>query len=98
MDTQPGRSAHTGNGHVDTYFRCARCPAPALLTCAVETTAFGLGEVRVYLCQHDFDLLLANQQASMDRQAEAEQARALFEQEQQAIRAAALRHFGGAFP
>lgn len=86
------------NGHADTYFRCALCPAPALLTRAVETTALGLGGVRIYLCQNDYDLLLARQQVLLLRQNEAEQAAERFEQAQQAILNAALQHYGGAFP
>ncbi len=82
----------------DTFFRCALCPAPALLTCAVETTALGLGDVRIYLCQKDYDLLLERQQAILQRQNEAQQATVRFEQAQQAILSAARQHYGGALP
>jgi hypothetical protein len=87
-----------GNGHVNTYFLCALCPAPALLACVVETTAFGVGDVRIYLCQNDYSRLLTGQQARLDLQSNAEHAASKIAQTQQAILNAALQHYGGVWP
>lgn len=95
------RQTYVGNGHVDgfeTSFRCGLCQAPALLTCMVTMTAFGLGEVRVYLCQLDYDQFLVRHRALLDRQDESARAQARFEQAQQAIVTAALQHYGGTLP
>lgn len=96
--SQQGTAEPGQNGHIAPFFRCALCPEPALLTCIVEASALGVGDVRIYLCQKDYDLLLARQQTLLFRQEEEELAAASFEQARQAILNAAGQGYGGAFP
>jgi hypothetical protein len=78
---------------------CARCGmAPALLDCAIKVSAFGLGEMVVYLCRKDYEEVIAKQQRDEARSGEVEQERAHFQQMCQQVAAQGLRLHGGQWP
>jgi hypothetical protein len=78
---------------------CAICgTAAALRECAIRTSAFGLGEIIVYLCQRDYKLVKAKLQAEETQLRDLEQERIEFQQMRQEVAALGLRLHGGHWP
>ena len=78
---------------------CAMCGIePADPNCAVPATAFGLGEITVYLCPTDYAGVLRNLQAAQEQERERLQKRSDFEDLIQEAKRIAPVIYGGQWP
>lgn len=78
---------------------CAKClDAPADPACALLVTAFGVGNVMIYLCPADYAAIRSTQQNAHSLEIEHEQQRQDFERTREQAEKSALLHYGGKWP